>query len=89
MNMNPTNLIKNILNRNPIFSMLQNGGNPQQFIQNMIQQNPAQANQLNMIQNMIAGKNPQQLKETVMNLCKERGVSPEQIINNLAGNNQG
>ena len=63
---------------NPLMNMIsvfQNGGNPQYLIQNMLNQNP----QLQPIMNMIKGKNNNQLKETFFNMCKEKGINPNDL----------
>lgn len=67
---------------NPMMSMLmqmmQGGGNPQQMIMQMAQQNPRMKQMLPLIQ----GKNPQQLNEVFNNLCKERGINPDEFKQN-------
>ena len=60
-----------------MISMFQNGGNPQSLIENMVSQNP----QMKTIMNMIKGKNNNQLKETFFNMCKEKGVNPQELAN--------
>lgn len=91
MNMTPKNLIANILNKNPhfntIINMLQNGNQPQDIIQNIIKQNPNMAEKLTPLYNMVQGKNPSQLNELCANLCKEKGLTPQQIIQQLTYNN--
>lgn len=63
---------------NPLMNMIsvfQNGGNPKYLIQNMLNQNP----QMQPIMNMIKGKNNNQLKETFFNMCKEKGINPNDL----------
>ena len=63
---------------NPLMNMIsvfQNGGNPQYLIQNMLNQNL----QMQPIMNMIKGKNNNQLKETFFNMCKEKGINPNDL----------
>jgi hypothetical protein len=55
--------------------MLQNSGNPMQMLTQMAQQNPMMGRAMQMGQ----GKNEMQLKETVRNLAKQRGMSDEQL----------
>jgi hypothetical protein len=55
--------------------MLQNSGNPMQMMTQMAQQNPVMGRAMKMGQ----GKNEVQLKETVRNLAKQRGMSDEQL----------
>lgn len=66
---------------NPMMGMLMQmmqGGNPQQMIMQMAQQNP----QLKQMLPLIQGKNPQQLEEVFNNLCKEKGISPDEFKRN-------
>lgn len=58
-----------------IMAMLQNSGNPMQMLTQMAQQNPMMGRAMQMGQ----GKNEMQLKETVRNLAKQRGMSDEQL----------
>lgn len=58
-----------------IMAMLQNSGNPMQMLTQMAQQNPMMGRAMQMGK----GKNEVQLKETVRNLAKQRGVSDEQL----------
>lgn len=52
-----------------LLSMMR-GGNPQQILQQMIQQDPRVGQAMQMIQ----GKSPQELRQMAENLAKERGV---------------
>lgn len=66
---------------NPMMNMLMQmtkGGNPQQMLMQMAQQNP----QFKQMLPLIQGKNPQQLQATFENLCKERGINPEEFKRN-------
>lgn len=58
-----------------IMAMLQNSGNPMQMLTQMAQQNPMMGRAMQMGK----GKNEVQLKETVRNLAKQRGMSDEQL----------
>lgn len=73
------NMLGNMGNmNNPIMNMIkmfQGGGNPQQIIQNMVSQNP----KFKPVMDMINGKSPQQLQETFYNMCKEKGINPQDI----------
>ena len=55
--------------------MLQNSVNPMQMLTQMAQQNPMMGRAMQMGK----GKNEVQLKETVRNLAKQRGMSDEQL----------
>ena len=63
------------MNPMQIMVMLQNSGNPMQMLTQMAQQNPMMSRAMQMGQ----GKNEAQLKETVRNLAKQRGMSDEQL----------
>ena len=73
---------------NPIMSMLgqmmKGGGNPQQMIQqmmgnNQITQNPILKNTLEMAQK----GDSKGIEELARNLCKEKGVNPDDAINKI------
>lgn len=60
------------------------GGNPQQFIQqmmgnNQIMSNPMAKNVLNMAQN----GNIQGIEQMARNLCKEKGLNADQIMQQI------
>ena len=63
------------MNPMQIIAMLQNSGNPMQMLTQLAQQNPMMSRAMQMGQ----GKNEAQLKETVRNLAKQRGMSDEQL----------
>ena len=63
------------MNPMQIMAMLQSSGNPMQMLTQMAQQNPMMGRAMQMGQ----GKNEMQLKETVRNLAKQRGMSDEQL----------
>lgn len=60
------------------------GGNPQQFIQqiignNQIMENPMAKNVIDMAQN----GNMQGIEQMARNLCKEKGVNPDEIMKQM------
>ena len=63
------------MNPMQIMAMLQTSGNPMQMLTQMAQQNPMMGRAMQMGK----GKNEVQLKETVRNLAKQRGMSDEQL----------
>lgn len=63
------------MNPMQIMAMLQNSGNPMQMLTQMARQNPMMGRAMQMGK----GKNEVQLKETVRNLAKQRGMSDEQL----------
>lgn len=73
MNFDPTALMGN----NPMFQLINTmraGGNPQVLIQQMLGSNP-------QLQQVIAGKSPQQIMQTAENMCRERGTTVNAILN--------
>lgn len=62
-----------------LMNMVRNGGNPMQMLQQLAGRNPQAAQVLRMVQ----GKTPQQLRSMAENMCRERGVSIEQVAQQL------
>lgn len=63
------------MNPMELMMMLQNSGNPMAMLQNFAQQNPM----LGRAMAMGEGKSLTQMKETVRNLARQRGMSDEQL----------
>lgn len=64
-----------MMNLMGLMQMMQGGGNPMQLAQMFANQNPQAAPAMQMIQ----GKSPDQLKEVFYNLCKSKGLNPQDI----------
>lgn len=62
-----------------MINMARNGGNPMQMIQQMARSNP----QINQVMQMMNGKSPDQLRQMASNMAKERGMSLEQVAQQL------
>lgn len=78
MNFNPMALLGN----NPIIQILnvaRGGGDPSALINQAINNHP----QRQQIQQIIGGKNPQQLMKTAENMCRERGISIDEVLGRL------
>lgn len=77
--MNPLNTNLQISNNNnPINSVIQfldRGGSPQQLMEQMI--NPQTKQVMEQIKNVSNNQNP---RDIAMQLCKERGVDPNQMM---------
>ena len=58
-----------------LMQMLQNSGNPMMMLSQMAQQNPLMGRAMQMGN----GKDEVQLKSTVRNLAKQKGMSDEQL----------
>ena len=56
-----------------------NGGNVNQVINQMARNNP----QMAQASRMISGKSPQQLQQMAINMCRERGTSPDAVLRQL------
>ena len=70
------------MNNNPmqlLITAAMNGGNVNQMINQMARNNP----QMAQASRMISGKSPAQLREMAMNMCRERGTSPEAVLRQL------
>lgn len=75
MRFNPTALMGN----NPIVQLINaacGGGNPDMLVQQLISQHP----QREQIQQIIGGKSPDQLMQIAQNMCRERGTTMEQVL---------
>jgi beta-N-acetylglucosaminidase len=64
--------IKNMAN------MLKGSKNPQQMLQMAAQQNP----QVSQVMNMLSGSG-MSAKDMFYNIAKQRGINPDDVINNL------
>ena len=72
MNRNPMNIMQ-------LVSMMKQGNNPMQILQQMAAQNPQAAQAMQIIQ----GKSPEQLKQIAANMAKERGTNLDEVMRNL------
>ena len=77
-----SNTYANMPNMNNIrqtYQLLKNRGNPMALMQNMAQSNP----QLKpIVQAINGGTSPQQIFN---NMCKQRGIDPNEFIKNITG----
>lgn len=62
-----------------VVEVFNSGGDVMQLISKMAGRNPQAAAALNM----MSGKNAEQLKQFVENMCKEQGTTPEQLAKSL------
>lgn len=62
-----------------LISMTRQGNNPMQMIQQMAANNPQAAQAMKIMQ----GKSPEQLKQIATNMAKERGMTIEQVMQQL------
>lgn len=75
MRFNPTALMGN----NPIVQLInaaRGGANPDMLVQQLISQHP----QREQIQQIIGGKSPDQLMQIAQNMCRERGTTMDQVL---------
>ena len=56
-----------------IINMMRNGGNPTAIMQQMMSSNP-------QLQQIAAGKTPDQLMSIAENMCRERGTSVDNVL---------
>ena len=72
MRFDPTALMGN----NPMVQMInamRNGANPDALMQQMLQSNP-------QLQQIAAGKTPEQIMSIAQNMCKERGTNIDAVL---------
>ena len=72
MRFDPTALMGN----NPIVQLIntmRNGGNPDALVQQLMGSNP-------QLQQIAAGKTPEQLMQVAENMCRERGTSVDSVL---------
>ena len=72
MKFDPTVLMGN----NPMFqviNMMRNGGNPTALMQQLMNNNP-------QLQQIAAGKSPEQLMSIAENMCRERGTNVDAVL---------
>lgn len=62
-----------------LISMTRQGGNPMQMIQQMAANNPQAAQAVRIMQ----GKSPEQLRQIATNMARERGMTVEQVMQQL------
>lgn len=65
-----------LMGNNPmaqLINVMRTGGNPQMMIQQMLGSNP-------QLQQVIAGKSPQQIMQTAETMCRERGTSVGEVL---------
>ena len=55
---------------------INNGGNPQQIMQMVLQNNPQASQTISQLQNMAQGQNP---RDFAMQLAKQKGIDPQQV----------
>ena len=62
-----------------LVTALRRGADPTQMIAQMARNNP----QMAQASRMISGKSPQQLQQMAINMCRERGIKPEDVLRQL------
>ena len=62
-----------------LITAMQRGADPNAIIQQMARSNP----QMAQAAQMISGKSPAQLQQMAINMCRERGTSPEAVLRQL------
>lgn len=67
---------QNGMNPISIMAQLQKSGNPMQLIQQMFGNDPKMQRAIAMVQ----GKSPQEVQQVALNLCQQRGIDINQVI---------
>ena len=62
-----------------IMSAIRSGQNPQRVLQQLAMQDP----RIHQAQNIMAGKTPKQIRQICINMCSERGITPESVAQSL------
>lgn len=62
-----------------LLNIARSGGDPTQMLQRMANSDP----QIAQAYRMIQGKNSQQLQQMAMNMCRERGTTPDAVLKQL------
>lgn len=62
-----------------IMSAIRHGRNPNTILQQLAMQDP----RVHQAHNIMAGKTPEQLRQICMNMCSERGTTPEEVARSL------
>ena len=68
-----------MMNPMQMIQMLQSSGNPMQAMMNMANQNPM----LRSAIQMMNGKTPQQMEQTVRQIAQQRGVDLDQLARQM------
>ena len=70
------------MNMMQLIGAMRNGGNPYQLMQQMAASAPRAAQAMQMMQ----GKSPAELRQMATNMCRERGTTPEAVMQQLGIN---
>lgn len=68
------------MNHMQLIGMLKNGGNPQQMIMNLLRQNSSNNPVLQNTLNMAEKNDMKGIENLARNLCKEKGIDPNQAL---------
>lgn len=69
-----------VMNPMQFIQMLRGGGNPQAMVMNMLRQNAGQNPMLGNALNMMEQGNVSEVEKMVKNLCKEKGLNPDDVM---------
>lgn len=74
-----------MMNFNPmqLMQMMKNGGNPQQMIMNMMRQNAGNNPVMNNALQMMEKGDTKGIEQLCRNICNERGISADEIMNQI------
>lgn len=70
-------------NINQIMQLLNASSNPQTFLFNMIKQQSGNNPIMNNVMNMVQNGDSKGVEIIARNICRERGINPDEMINNL------
>lgn len=67
------------MNPMQLIGLLRSGGNPAAVMQQLAMTSP----QARQVMSMTQGKSPEELRQMAQNICRERGTTPELIMQQL------
>lgn len=70
-------------NLSQVFNVMRSGGNPQALLSNIIQQNVSGNPVMQNVLGLMNSGNYGQIETIARNLCKEKGINPDEMIKNL------
>ena len=68
------------MNPMQLFGMLRNGGNPQATLMNLLRQNAGQNPLINNALGMMEKGDTAGVEKMVKNLCKDKGLDPNEVM---------
>lgn len=74
-----------MMNPMMIMQMLKSGGNPQAMVMQMLQQQSANNPIANNAMQMLKNGDMKGIEQLARNLCKEKGINPDEALKQIMG----